>query len=95
MQQTLFAREEFNKRTIRHHGFYLGFVNRSHFRYGNNSFDPGHSFIQAFFGRTEDAYFTLVTDFLEVDGSTGFSLYLLYNFSTWPDNRTDEFFVNK
>ena len=95
MKQPLFTRQEFYKSSVRHHRFYFCFVYRSDFRNRNNSFNPGYCFIQALFGRTEDAYFTLVTHFFQINGSAGFSLYFLNYFTTGSDYCTNKFLINE
>src|SRR6185436_19522337 len=95
VQQTLFARQELYKRTEFLDAFHGRFVYRTYFRNSYNTFDPGNSFIQPFFSRTEDAYLTIIAHFFDIDGSACFALDLLDDLALGPDHRTNEFLVDE
>src|SRR5690606_126114 len=94
MQEPLFSGDEFHKCSVRHDRFNGSFIHHSYFRNGNDTFNPVNRFSKPFFLRTEYAYFSLVSYFFNIDGSSGFSLNFLYYLTTRSDNGTDEFFID-
>src|SRR6266700_3595695 len=95
MEQSLLTRKKFHKCTKFLNALYGSFIYRPHFWLCSNALNPGYCFFQAFFGRTEYTYLTLVTYFFNINGCSCFALNFLDHFTLWSDYGANKLFVNK
>ena len=94
MQQTIFARQEFNECTVRHDRTYFTFIYFSDLRYGNNTFDHTHCVVNRFFVSACNLDTAYTVYLFDGDSSTGILLHSLNNLSARADDGSDEFFRN-
>src|SRR5690606_6120300 len=95
MEQTVFSRDDFDERTERHDRLHLAFIDFTYFRFGSYGLDAPHSLVYRSLVIRENLYYPFVVDFINGNGSTGFPLHFLDNFTTRPNHGADKFLDRK